>query len=374
MTDRTTLHVLLVVLVVMTVGSAQVPAGTAGGDRSTVGAVQPTFEAELLTYDGEVAIEDEVAVVRGVAPAETDVVAVLVDKRADTVATVGRATANGTFSVPVPLRDGDGLLGSGPVAGLVLSPGPDGRFGLAGQGPDSPSEFAQFARDLQRRGLDTQSAIDRLASESVDATGSDDQAVSVAFELAGSSLTIREASPSAVGGRLVVRGVTNRRPATNAVRVAVTDGPTPEVFGPRTAETWGTDGVWTVEIPVPPAADPGTYTVEATVGPSSDTITVAVRPGGPATTTTAPTPTTSPSPGTTQQPTPVGSTPEPTTVPPETTTTTAEPPPGNPGGGVDFVALLTAVAIAFAGLGVVAVGVAVVVVAVRRRRRHPPRL
>lgn len=371
MSDRTPLTVLLLVLVGTVAGSTVVP--SAPGPTTVGEASQTGFVAEAVTYDGDAAVEDGSITVRGTAREANRVVVVLVDTRADTVANATAVDANGTFSVDVSFRDADGRLSGGDVAGLAISPGPDGVFGLPGQGPDSAAAFVQFARSLQRRGITREEVLDRLTGESVDQPGSDDESADVSFRLTGARLSVRDVvsdgrngsgvRPVAVGTTMTVRGVTNRRPAGNAVTVGVTAGPTPEAFATATATEWGRDGTWTVDLAVPRSVQPGTYTLEATQGEQVASVSVRIVESVP--TTTRPEPTTRR---------------EPTTTTRESTTTRRDPttsrrpdrPPrdGSGNGGIGFQEVLPIVGIALGGLGVVLL----VVVVVRRRKRHPPRL
>lgn len=363
MTHRVLLPALLVTLLFLSTGGSLLPAATGPVDRAAaVEASQTEFTAQVRSYDGEVAVEDAPVVVRGDAPGVKEIVVVLVDKRADTVAATGRVGANGTFSIEVPIRDADGALATGAITATAFSPGPDGYFGTAGIGPDSPAEFAAFARNLQPRGITDREAVDRLYEQTVGGPGSDDAAVDVSFELAGSKLSITAVESATVGGSLRISGVTNRRPATGAIELAVTGGPTPDVFPTVAVATWGPDGRWTGAVPVPPTAEPGTYTLRASVGSSSDTAQITVSPATPTVTTT-----------TTTTPRVTTATPGQTTRSPAATTTRS-PPVDTPAGGFDLGEFLPVLGVAVGALAVLGVGVAVVVVTIRRRRRHPPRL
>ncbi|MFB6103413.1 MAG: hypothetical protein ABEJ73_12735 [Haloplanus sp.] len=72
------------------------------------------------------------------------------------------------------------------------------------------------------------------------------------------------------GSTLLVRGTTNRRPADNAIDVAVIGGPDADRIGFTVVETWDTDGAWSARLPIPADATPGAYTLRVQVGDEVD--------------------------------------------------------------------------------------------------------
>lgn len=377
MTPTTGTSRTVVLLLALTVFSGVVADGATSAPSAVAPATaQDDLSAEVVTYDGEVALQDDVVRVRGRAPGYRRVVVAFVDRGAGTVAVSASVGENGTFREDVPLRDADGRLGGGDAQGFVLSPGGDRVFGGTGRGPDTVEQFVGYVRNLERRGLTDTEVVERVRQESVDAAGSDDVAVEIPFRLTDARTEIRtvgpegvtgtDVSPVAPGGTMVVSGVTNRRPDVANVSVRVTEGPSEQAFPDALVTEWGEDGVWTVELRVPGDANTGTYTVEASDDVDADSVAFEVTARTP-TPTTSPTTTPSPSP-TAPLPTPVARTPRPARP-----TRTALPPPttaGRPPGG-----LLPRGAEIFVGVFLVSIfAVGLVLFALGRRRRHPPRL
>jgi len=111
-------------------------------------------------------------------------------------------------------------------------------------------------------------------------------AASTGFSLshgAVGGITVAPTSVSGVGGshmlepgeRVRVRGVTNLRPDRNVITVALAQNGT--VLGlPREADSWGTDGVWSVTLRVPSDLPPGNYSVDIDAGVTSRSVGVRV--------------------------------------------------------------------------------------------------
>lgn len=72
------------------------------------------------------------------------------------------------------------------------------------------------------------------------------------------------------GSTMLVRGRTNRRPDRAAIGVAVVAGPDADRIGFTVVESWGADGLWSAELPVPADVAPGTYTLRVRVGDATD--------------------------------------------------------------------------------------------------------
>jgi hypothetical protein len=359
---------------------------------------QPEFSAAVVTYDGEAAVEDGPVRVRGTAPEANQVVAVLVDRNADTVATGIPVNDDGSFAGEVSFRDVGGRLARGEVIAFVVSPGGDGTFGQPGIGPDTAGQLVDFAENLERSGgLSPSDVVDRLRAETTDTTNSDDAAVETTFGLEVARVQITDIVPAGseatgvfdvgTGETITVRGVTNRRPDAVDVRVTVVEGPSADDFDSATVEEWDTDGVWSVELTVPETVRPGRYAFIASDGTTSGSATVRVVEREP---TTLPETETEPETTPPIETTVVTAT-ETVTAPPEATprtrttpttvrtrvrTTALRPTTTTPEqvGGVGLPS--PGVGLVLGVLGVVLVGAALFVVVSRRRqrRRRGPRL
>lgn len=354
-------------LVLLLVASLLVVAGIAR-DRSPFApaSAQPEFAVTAATYAGEVAIEDGAVQLRGIAPGANTLVFVLVDSTGATVATTGTTTPGGSFTENVPLAGTDRPLAAGPVRAFVLSAGSDQMFGTGRQQPTSTRQLELFVDGLGTRGLSRDAVVDELRAATWGARNSDDREASTEFTLArantritrisGRDPTTGDVSQFQPGENVVLSGTTNRRPDRNNVRVRVTRGPSAGQFGSPVATQWGSNGDWSVRLPVPPNANSGRYAVTAEDGASNDTVQFeVVRQRGrttrtrTTTTTTTATPTTTETTTTTTTTTTTATTTTTTTTATTTTTTTTTTTPtsilpGQPGFGVlvAVVALLLA--------------------------------
>ena len=315
------------------------------------------LDGQMVTYNGQVAVEDGTINVSGVAPGAEQVVVVFVGDRGSVVVNRDTVDDEDVFdNEDTVLSDADGLLEEGNVRGFIISPARDNVFG--GETQRSVTEFTTFLNDLEERGLTQDQAIELIREASVEDEGSDDLLVETEFEFTDADTVIRNVyaegagdnvsgvQPVALGETMQIEGVTNLRPDDNTIVLEMIRGPTAESFDVGVADDWGTDGTWSTSIAVPSDAEAGTYTLRADDGETITTETIEIveqreeeteTPGEetPDETTETVTETAQP---TTEEPTP---TPEPT---PEPTTTETE----SPGFGllVAVVAVLAAALLA----------------------------
>lgn len=274
---------------------------------------------------GQVATEDGVVAVRGTATGTDRVLVALFDRRGRVATELLSVGDDGGFEEDdLRLVTADGTpLAEGLVVATVLSPGRDGRVGDGSLGDFAGADLGDlegFLRTLsderfgdggvgrtQRQLLelyydrtvedagsddlllveefvytDGRTGIERIVPASR-ATGDDDRG-----EAGGGTADGEEAGrPSTaeavrVGETMVVQGLTNRRPEDTTVFVTVVDGPSAGEFDLYATQSWGTDGVWRVDIDTA-GVEPGVYTVEADDGDSSDRFAVRVLPRATAT-------------------------------------------------------------------------------------------
>ena len=305
------------------------------------------LDGQMVTYNGQVAVEDGTINVSGVAPGAEQVVVVFVGDRGSVVVNRDTVDDDDVFdNEDTVLSDADGLLEEGNVRGFIISPARDNVFG--GETQRSVTEFTTFLNDLEERGLTQDQAIELIREASVEDEGSDDLLVETEFEFTDADTVIRNVyaegagdnvsgvQPVALGETMQIEGVTNLRPDDNTIVLEMIRGPTAESFDVGVADDWGTDGTWSTSIAVPSDAEAGTYTLRADDGETITTVMVEVveqreeptETETPGEETATPTETETAQP-TTEEPTP---TPEPT---PEPTTTETE----SPGFGVLAAAL-----------------------------------
>jgi len=262
-----------------------------------------------------------------------------------------------------------GQLDTGLTQGnVVMSVFSDGRDSTAGDGDISfPTDYVAAnggdSQDgwyayLNDQALTQQQLIDRVASEPVEDTGSDDISEVFQFRYTEGRVSIDSVTGEAgqaftveTNDTISVSGVTNRQPDDTTIMVEVIEGPSASSPDIASTDAWGTDGQWSVEIPTE-GVETGNYTVEASVGGNSDIRSFQVtgeqleEPTEPEPTDTATEPEPDPEPTeTTEEPEPTTDEPEPTTAagtePAEETTTATGP---------GFTAVLALVALVAAAL------------------------
>ncbi|UPV73716.1 hypothetical protein M0R89_14360 [Halorussus limi] len=261
----------------------------------------PTFDATVFRdIAGQVATEDATVTVRGTATETDEVLVALFDRRGRVLTESVSVGDDGTFEEEDLELVADGTpLAEGRVVATVLSPGRDAQVGDGEVGNATEADLAAFAAAFretvgQRSGGRVVSRTQRQLVElyydqTVEDAGSDDLLLAEEFVYTDARTSIERVAPRSagnatgpvepirVGDTLVVRGLTNRRPEDNTVFVEVVSGPSADAFDLAATETWGTDGVWRVELD---AADvqPGVYTIEAEDGASSDSVRVRILP------------------------------------------------------------------------------------------------
>jgi major cell surface glycoprotein (TIGR04216 family) len=297
------------------------------------------LDGQMVTYNGQVAVEDGTINVSGVAPGAEEVVVVFVGDRGSVVVNRDTVDDEDVFdNEDTVLSDADGLIEEGNVRGFIISPARDNVFG--GETQRSVAEFTTFLNDLEERGLTQDQALELIREASVDDEGSDDLLVETDFEFTDADTVIRNVyaegagdnasgvQPVALGETMQIEGVTNLRPDDNTIVLEMIRGPSAESFDVGVADDWGTDGMWSTSIAVPSDAEAGTYTLRADDGETITTEMIEIveqreepteTPGEETPGEETPTETETAQP-TTEEPTP---TPEPT---PEPTTTETESP------------------------------------------------
>lgn len=243
----------------------------------------------------QVATEDGVVTVAGVATGTQSVLVLIVDSRGRLASDVVATDRSGAFEEDVALATADGRpLGDGVAVGVVLSPGRDGVVGDGEVGGRPVGDLDEFAASLQEATSTTRltqrQVLDRVAAETVDDAGSDDLRVLETFLLTDARTSIESVGPAyatgtlgveavPAGEQLVVRGHTNRRPADNTIFVDLRNASTDRPIALATADGWGQDGGWTATLSTADL-DPGTYVVVADDGDDSDRVTVRVTAAG----------------------------------------------------------------------------------------------
>lgn len=274
--------------------------GYATGSAAVRFQQEPVF-APMVFRDiaGQVATEDGEVAVRGVAPGYGEVLVMLIDRRGQIASQIVSVSDDDVFEEDVALVTADGTpLDEGQITANVFAPGRDGVVGdgeIDGVARTDLEAFDESAREKSRQRLANrpvsrtqQQVLELVYEESINDSGSDDQVLVDVFTFTNgqtaieavvpqSSANATGTAPVAVGETMVVRGRTNRKPDDNTVFVEVTEGPTPEAFDFASTDEWGTDGVWSVEIEVPPDTEPGTYTVESTDGDDTDSFEVVIQ-------------------------------------------------------------------------------------------------
>jgi major cell surface glycoprotein (TIGR04216 family) len=283
-------------------------------DRETTARSGPEFDATVFRdVAGQVATEDAAVAVRGTATGTDRVLAVLFDRRGRVVTELLPVDDDGTFEEDdLRLVTADGTpLAEGLVVATVLSPGRDGRVGDGSFGDFAGAGLADLeatVREWSAERFDDggvartqRQLVERFYNRTVEAAGSDDLLLAEEFVYTDGRTTVERVFPASqerrtgadgaepetgatgtvealrVGDTMVVQGLTNRKPDDNTIFVTVVEGPSADSFDLYATQTWGTDGVWRVEIDAA-GVEPGVYTVEADDGDSADRFEVRVLP------------------------------------------------------------------------------------------------
>ncbi|MFC7132757.1 MULTISPECIES: hypothetical protein [Salinibaculum] len=315
--SRTTAASIVVTLLVLAAGAA---AGTAAlttehAGEAALGAGPSPVPVQQVQVDpgervrfaptvfqdvaGQVAREDGEVTVQGRATGVDEVLAVLVDRRGRIASELVTVDDDDVFEEDVALVTPDGTeLSEGVIAAAVFSPGRDGVVGdgeLAGVTRADLEALDENTRQRASLILQNRTVVRTRAQvlqlfyeESINDTASDDLALLDAFTYTDGRTTILSVAPDSqlnrtgtspvpVGERMVIRGLTNRKPDDNTITVEALEGPTPEAFDFAATDRWGLNGVWAVQLDTD-GVEPGTYVLEADDGDSSDRVEVRVLP------------------------------------------------------------------------------------------------
>ncbi|UPV99768.1 hypothetical protein M0R88_14765 [Halorussus gelatinilyticus] len=312
---------------------------TTTGANTTDNRTAPAFDATVFRdIAGQVAVEDGSVAVRGTAAGTDEVLVALFDRRGRVVTETVSVDDDGTFEEDdLPLVTDDGTpLAEGRIVATVLAAGRDERVGDGEVGNATEADLgdfeAAFRETLTRRSggrvvsRTQRQVVELYYDQTVEDSGSDDLLLAEEFVYTDARTSIERvfsrsaadgsaadrttsgnatapdndtapnnstasgntptpdnatgpAEPIRVGDTLVVRGLTNRRPEDNTVFVEVVAGPSADAFDLAATDSWGTDGVWQVELDTA-GVEPGVYTIEAEDGESSDSVRVRILPRG----------------------------------------------------------------------------------------------
>lgn len=290
-----------------TVPSGDSDAGTttpSGTQTPNTPAPQPTSPPDspiILDINEQVATEDGTVAVRGVAHGPNRVLVSFVDRRGGYASTILKVDDNNEFEdddVPLvtlrgePMAEGlvvasvfavgrDGVVGDGEIRGFT-------RADLKALDENTRQQIlARLSDRLTGPGLTQQQVLELLFAQSVGEAGSDDLGVGDTFVLTDGQTTIEAVVPASAanttaivplspGDTMVVQGLTNRKPDDTTIFVEVVDGPSAPLFDLVATKEWGTDGVWSIGLQIPPGAKPGTYTLRADDGDDTDMFQVVI--------------------------------------------------------------------------------------------------
>lgn len=262
---------------------------------------QPVFAPSVFEdIAGQIATEDGEVSVQGTAAGADEVLIAMVDRRGRIASEIVSVDDDDVFEEDVALATPTGTqLSEGPIAAVVFSPGRDGVVGDGEIASFTRADLAaldESTRQRVRQRIGNQTVTRTQAQvlglfyeESINDSGSDDLALFDVFRFTDGQTSITTVGPQSgtnvtsinpvdTNETMVIRGLTNRKPDDNTITVDVVDGPTPEAFDVADTDQWGTEGVWSVVIEVPPEAEPGTYAIESDDGDNTDVVEVRVRP------------------------------------------------------------------------------------------------
>lgn len=240
----------------------------------------PVLEGAFVTIDGQVATEDAEVAVRGIARGMEEVLVVMVDPQGDVV--TEQVPARGLYDVfddDVALANPDGrLLSEGRVVGLIVALGRDDAAGdgdLPGQSTASIDGLEAYVLNLDRQFSQDQ-VVASVFGQTTEEPGSDDAVREQIFRFTGGRTVVRDVVPAGAtdaegiqpiesGETMVIRGLTNRKPDENTIRVEVVEGPSADRLPVAGTDSWGPDGRWRATIDTT-GAEPGTYQLAVEVG------------------------------------------------------------------------------------------------------------
>ncbi|GAB3701663.1 HVO_2072 family ArtA-dependent S-layer glycoprotein [Halorubrum pallidum] len=257
---------------------------SASSNRYSITVTEGDLGGSFSTVNGQIAEEDGTIDVEGTAEGQDSVVVAFVDNRGQTIARTVSVDGDGTFE-----REdiSIGNLNQGTVSGHIFSLGRDG---VVGDGTLPSNDDASSADDLQTYIADNigsgsgDQIRSRILSNTVDADGSDDLAVSETFRLNDATLSVSnvyaegaEASgvnPVATGETVVIEGSTNRQADDNSITLDMLTQEDNSVASTST-DDWGNNGQWSATIDTSDL-ETGTYIIEADDGDSTDRVEVEI--------------------------------------------------------------------------------------------------
>ncbi|MDL0131881.1 HVO_2072 family ArtA-dependent S-layer glycoprotein [Halobacterium salinarum] len=229
---------------------------------SSIRVTDTELTASFETYNGQVADDDNQIDVEGTAPGKDNVAAIIIGNRGKVKFQSISVDSDDTFDE----EDIDiSKLRQGSASAHIISSGRDGKFGedTANSISDLEDEVGNYTS-----GSPTGDQIrDRILSNTVDDTASDDLIVTQQFRLVDGLTTIEDTEGGEAGGSLTVMGTTNRKADDNTITVELLQGDASIEI--NSTDEWNSDGQWSVDVPLS-NVEPGNYTVEADDGDNTD--------------------------------------------------------------------------------------------------------
>ncbi|MDL0141058.1 HVO_2072 family ArtA-dependent S-layer glycoprotein [Halobacterium salinarum] len=229
---------------------------------SSIRVTDTELTASFETYNGQVADDDNQIDVEGTAPGKDNVAAIIIGNRGKVKFQSISVDSDDTFDEEdIDISE----LRQGSASAHILSSGRDGKFG-----EDTASSISDLEDEVGNytSGSPTGDQIrDRILSNTVDDTASDDLIVTQQFRLVDGLTTIEATEGGEAGGTLTVMGTTNRKADDNTITVELLQGDTSVEI--NSTDEWNSDGQWSVDVPLS-NVEPGNYTVEADDGDNTD--------------------------------------------------------------------------------------------------------
>ncbi|MDL0119315.1 HVO_2072 family ArtA-dependent S-layer glycoprotein [Halobacterium salinarum] len=233
---------------------------------SSIRVTDTELTASFETYNGQIADDDNQIDVEGTAPGKDNVAAIIIGNRGKVKFQSISVDSDDTFDEEdIDISD----LRQGSASAHIISSGRDGKFGEDTANNISALESAiTDETDGYVSGSPTGDQIrDRILSNTVDDTASDDLIVTQQFRLVDGLTTIEATEGGEAGGTLTVMGTTNRKADDNTITVELLQGDTSVEI--NSTDEWNSDGQWSVDVPLS-NVEPGNYTVEADDGDNTD--------------------------------------------------------------------------------------------------------
>nr|AAA72185.1 cell surface glycoprotein precursor [Halobacterium salinarum] len=229
---------------------------------SSIRVTDTELTASFETYNGQVADDDNQIDVEGTAPGKDNVAAIIIGSRGKVKFQSISVDSDDTFDEEdIDISE----LRQGSASAHILSSGRDGKFGedTANSISDLEDEVGNYTS-----GPPTGDQIrDRILSNTVDDTASDDLIVTQQFRLVDGLTTIEATEGGEAGGSVTVMGTTNRKADDNTITVELLQGDASIEI--NSTDEWNSDGQWSVDVPLS-NVEPGNYTVEADDGDNTD--------------------------------------------------------------------------------------------------------